>query len=68
MRFFPLESLSNLIVEPITKLNAIQNIGKQIGLENLKDYDVHLLDVAIVLCWIAIFVFLSYKLLQKRDL
>ncbi|MEO0059814.1 MAG: hypothetical protein RLZZ312_1461 [Bacteroidota bacterium] len=68
MRFFPLESLSNLIVEPITKLNAIQNIGKQIGVENLKDYDVHLLDVAIVLCWIAIFVFLSYKLLQKRDL
>ena len=67
-RFFPLESISNLLVEPFSKLSAVQNLGKQIGVKNLKNYDVHFLDLSIVICWTLIFVFLSYKLLQKRDL
>ena len=67
-QFFPLESISNLIVEPISKLNSVRNIGKQIGENGVKDYDVHLLNVAIVMVWIGVFVFLSHRILKKRDL
>ncbi|MES2747797.1 MAG: ABC transporter permease [Bacteroidota bacterium] len=66
--FFPLESMSNLLVEPFTKLNAVKTIGNQIGVENIKNYDVHFSTVAIVLAWTAIFIFLSYKIIKKRDL
>lgn len=66
--FFPLESMSNLIVEPVSKLNAIKTIGNQIGVDNIKDYDVHFSTIAIVVAWIFIFNFLSYKIIKKRDL
>ena len=68
-RFLPLESMSNLIVEPITRLSVIKTLETTIGGEaNLKDYGVHLDSILIVIVWTAIFVFLSYKLLRKRDL
>jgi hypothetical protein len=43
-------------------------VGKQIGVENVKDYDVHFSAILIVLVWTTIFIFLSHKLLKKRDL
>ncbi len=68
-QFFPLESMSNLIVEPFTKLSAIKNIETTIGgVANLKDYDVHWYTLVIVLIWTALFVYGSYFLLKKRDL
>lgn len=67
-QFFPLESMSNLIVEPFTRLSIIKNIGTQIGIENGKDYSVHWYGLLIVLTWIVIFMLMSYKLLKKRDL
>ena len=67
-QFFPLESMSNLIVEPFTRLSIVKNVGTQIGVDNIKDYDVHWYSILIVVIWTAIFVFLSYKLLKKRDL
>lgn len=68
-RFLPLESMSNLIVEPFTRLSVIKTIETTIGGEaNLKDYGVHFDAVLIAVAWTIIFVFLSYKLLQKRDL
>jgi hypothetical protein len=67
-QFFPLEAMSNLIVEPFTRLSVVKNIGTQIGLQNLKDYNVNYSAVLIVLVWTFIFLFLSYKLLKKRDL
>jgi ABC-type transport system involved in multi-copper enzyme maturation permease subunit len=67
-QFFPLESMSNLIVEPFTRLSIVKNVGTQIGVDNIKDYDVHWYSILIVIIWTAIFVFLSYKLLKKRDL
>ena len=68
-RFLPLESMSNLIVEPFTKLSVIKNIETTIGgTANLKDYDVHWYAILIVLCWTAIFISASYYLLKKRDL
>jgi len=69
MQFFPLESMGNLIVEPFSRLSVIKNIQTAIGgAGNGKDYSVHITSLLIVLCWTAIFIFLSYKLLKKRDL
>jgi ABC-type transport system involved in multi-copper enzyme maturation permease subunit len=67
-QFFPLEAMSNLIVEPITRLSAIESIGTQMGIENIKDYSVHWYSILIVLAWTVIFMLMSYKLLEKRDL
>jgi len=67
-QFFPLEAMSNLIVEPFTRTSIAKTIGTQIGVENIKDYDVHFTTVLIVLCWTLIFLFLSYRTLKNRDL
>lgn len=67
-RFFPLESMSNLIKEPFSRLSAVQTAATQIGSEIEKDYGIHWYQLIIVVIWTAIFVFLSYKLLKKRDL
>ena len=67
-QFFPLESMSNLIKEPFSRLSVIKNIGNQIGVNNIKDYNVHWYSIVIVLAWTVIFMLMSYKLLRKRDL
>ncbi len=66
--FFPLQSMSNLIEEPFSRLKAVQSIVNEIGEQVILDYQVHWYEIAIVLCWTAIFVYLSYALLKKRDL
>ena len=68
MQFFPLESMSNLIVEPFSRLSVVKNLGTQIGLDNVKHYNVELSSIIIVLSWTALFVYSSYKLLKNRDL
>ncbi|PRX45761.1 ABC transporter permease [Salegentibacter salegens] len=67
-RFFPLESMSNLIKEPFSRLSAVQTAATQIGSEIDKDYGIHWDQLIIVIFWTAIFVFLSFRLLKKRDL
>ena len=67
-QFFPLESMSNLIVEPFSRLDFVKTIGTQIGVQNTKDYSVHWYGILIVLAWTLIFMLLSYNLLKKRDL
>ncbi len=67
-QFLPLQSMSNLIIEPFSRLSIVKNIGTQIGVAGTKDYDVHWYSLLIVICWTAIFIFMSFKLLQKRDL
>ena len=67
-QFFPLESMSNLIVEPITRLSIVKNIKTAVGDIDIKDYSVHFSSIIIVLVWTAIFIFLSYKIIKKRDL
>lgn len=66
--FFPLESMSNLVVEPWTRLSAIKAMGNQVGISQAKDYNVHYYSILIVLVWTVIFMLMSYKLLKKRDL
>lgn len=64
----PLTAMSNLIVEPFTRLNFLKTIGTQIGVENTKDYSIHFTSVLIVIVWIIIFNFASYYIVKKRDL
>ncbi|TPG42146.1 ABC transporter permease [Flavobacterium pectinovorum] len=68
MQFLPLEAMSNLIIEPFSRLSVIRSIGTQIGVENIKDYSVHYLSILIVLGWTFLFTYFSYKLLKNRDL
>jgi ABC-type transport system involved in multi-copper enzyme maturation permease subunit len=67
-QFFPLESMSNLISEPFTRLSVVKNIGTQIGVDSIKDYGVHFSAIIIVLIWSLLFMLMSYKLLKNRDL
>lgn len=68
MRFFPLQSMFNLIKEPFTRLEAVQTVADQVGESITLNYHVHWYEILIVLCWTAIFIYLSYALLKKRDL
>ncbi len=68
IQFFPLSSMSNLIIEPFSRLGAIQSVANQVGEGFTKDYSVHPTTVIIVLIWTAVFVYGSYYILKKRDL
>ncbi|MDP5199559.1 ABC transporter permease [Flavobacterium sp. DG2-3] len=67
-QFFPLESMSNLIVNPGPRLSVVKNIGTQIGINTEGDFSVDYSAVLIVLAWTFVFVYFSYKLLKNRDL
>jgi hypothetical protein len=67
-QFFPLESMANLVKQPITRLNVAQSAAKQLQTDITMDYAVHWYQIVIVLGWTAFFVWGSYALLKKRDL
>ncbi|MDO6759060.1 ABC transporter permease subunit [Tamlana sp. 2_MG-2023] len=62
---FPLKSMYKLIDEPIQRITMSKFPDKT---SLAYDYAVHPYEILIVLCWTALFVFLSYKLLKSRDL
>ncbi|WP_179020418.1 ABC transporter permease [Winogradskyella forsetii] len=64
-RFFPLESMYKLIDQPIQRIVMTKFPEKT---DIMYDYAVHWYEIAIVLAWTALFIFLSYRLLKKRDL
>ena len=68
MELFPLASMSNLIIEPFSRLGAVQSAASQLGEAFYKDYSVQFLTVLIVLIWTCLFVYGSYAILKKRDL
>ncbi|WP_323789822.1 ABC transporter permease [Psychroserpens sp.] len=63
--FFPLKSMYKLIDQPFQRI-AISKAPN--GQEFLYDFAVHWYEIAIVMGWTALFIFLSYRLLKKRDL
>ena len=63
--FFPLKSMYKLIDQPFQRI-AISKFPNKADL--LYDYGAHWHEFAIVIGWTALFVFLSYSLLKKRDL
>lgn len=67
-QFTPYKSMWNLIDEPGSRLSAVKAVAKQVGEDLSYDYAVHWYEIAIVLGWTAIFVFLSFRLLKTRDL
>ncbi len=68
MQFFPLEAMSNLIKEPFSRLGAVKSVANQIGEQFTKSYAVEFTTILIVSIWTFIFIYLSFKLLKKRDL
>lgn len=68
MQFFPLESISNLIREPFSRLGAVKSVANQVGETFTKSYAVDFLTVLIVCVWTFVFIYLSFRLLKKRDL
>jgi len=69
IQYFPIESMSNLIKEPITRLSAIKTIENAVGgAQTAKDYSIHFSQISIVLVWTFIFILTSYYILKKRDL
>src|SRR5690606_36166653 len=68
LQFFPLSSMSNLIKEPFSRLNAVQSVANQVGQSFDKDYGVHWYQILLVLIWTFLFIYGSYALLNKRDL
>ncbi|GAA4816773.1 ABC transporter permease subunit [Litoribaculum gwangyangense] len=63
--FMPLESMYKLIDQPFQRIAMTKFPDKA---ELSYDYTVHWYEIAIVLGWTAVFIFLSYRLLKKRDL
>ena len=63
--FFPLKSMWKLIDQPFQRVAMTKFPDKG---DLAYDYAVHFQEIAIVLGWTAIFVFLSYRLLKQRDL
>ena len=63
--FFPLKSMYKLIEQPFQRI-AMTKFPDKANLAY--DYAVHWYEIAIVLGWTAICIFLSYRLLKKRDL
>lgn len=63
--FLPLESMQNLINQPFQRILMTKYPEK---IDMAYDYAVHWYEIAIVLGWTAIFIYLSYYLLKIRDL
>lgn len=61
----PLESMYKLIDQPIQRVVMTKFPEKN---DIAYDYAVHWYEIAVVIGWSALFIFLSYRLLKKRDL
>jgi len=68
MGFFPLNSMWNLIKQPFTRFEAVQTVAQRIGEEVQVNYYTSLGDFIIAILWAFIFIYLSYFILNKRDL
>ena len=64
----PLNAMSDLIVEPFTRLGAVQTLASQVGESFEKSYDVPWHSMLICLVWTTLFVYWSYLILKRRDL
>ncbi|WP_124980734.1 ABC transporter permease [Nonlabens xiamenensis] len=65
----PMSSISNLIVEPFTKVSLVKNGWETLSQSEFeKDYSVRWINVLVCLGWTTLFTFWSYRLLKRRDL
>ncbi len=68
MQFLPLEAMTNLIKEPFSRLGAVRSAANTMGETFTKSYSVDFSNILIVSFWTLLFIYLSYRLLLKRDL
>jgi ABC-2 type transport system permease protein len=68
MQFLPLEAMANLIKEPFSRLGAVRSAANTMGEIFTKSYAVEFTSILIVCFWTFTFIYLSYRLLLKRDL
>ncbi|RZJ74162.1 MAG: ABC transporter permease [Flavobacterium sp.] len=69
--FLPMESMSRLIKEPVTRfpmVRTLENLNNQGKVVAPKFYGIHWYEIIIAMAWTAIFMYLSYSVLKKRDL
>ncbi|GLB49971.1 ABC transporter permease [Neptunitalea lumnitzerae] len=66
--FFPINSLANLVKEPVTRFNPVKTASNLIGETIVKDYLTHWYEYAIALAWTFIFIFFTHIILKKRNL
>ena len=63
--FFPLKSMYKLIDQPFQRAAMTKFPDKS---DLAYDYAVHGQEIIVVICWTALLIFLSYRLLKQRDL
>lgn len=69
MNFFPIEAMQNLVKEPVTRFQAYKTIENQVsGNATPKFYGIHWYEIAIGIFWTVFFIYISYRILKKRDL
>jgi ABC-2 type transport system permease protein len=69
LHMLPLNAMSNLIKEPITKIDLISSAMNQIDIKGLNfTYDIEWVDILSVCIWSALFIYWAYALLKRRDL
>jgi len=69
LHILPLNAMSNLIKEPVTKIDLISSTIKQIDIQGMDfTYDMEWIDILSVSIWSALFIYWSYALLKRRDL
>ncbi len=66
--FLPLNAMSDLIEEPVTRFGAVQSAANQLGESFDTTYDVPWTSVLICIGWSFLFIYWSYAILKKRDL
>ncbi|MFL9844316.1 ABC transporter permease [Flavobacterium rhizosphaerae] len=69
INFFPLMSMFQLVKEPFSKFEtyrAVETMNS--GVVTEKFYGIHWYEAAIVIFWTFAFIYLSYRILKKRDL
>jgi len=66
--YFPLQASFNLIHEPFSRLSAVQTVAKELGESMELNYHTSVKEVALALLYTTLYIWGSYKLLQRRDL
>ncbi|GLB53576.1 ABC transporter permease [Neptunitalea chrysea] len=67
-KFLPIQSLSNLIKEPVSRFNAVMTLANQVGEDLTRDYTTHWYEYTIVIIWTLFFLFFTYITLKRRNL
>lgn len=66
--FLPFQSLNNTVSEPFHRIQFVQVVSEQLGRDIDFAHGVHYLPMLISIFWSIILFFMSYRVLERRDL